>query len=558
MARKKRLPVGIEDFKELVTDNYYFVDKTGFIADFLDTRGKVTLFTRPRRFGKTLTLSMLLYFFTMENAAENRKLFAGLNIEKRGEEYMAEQGTRPVIFLTLKEATANSFSETISSLTQVLWSTYSKFAYLLDSDKLAERDKAYFRQIYDGNPTRDVLKFALANLLKFLETHHGTKPILLLDEYDAPIIYAVQHNFYNECIDFMRGFLSAAFKTNPALDFAVLTGVTRVSKESIFSGLNNLKVCSVLSEQFSAFFGFTQEEVATLMNESNMPDKLPDLKEWYDGYLFGQTEIYNPWSIISFIDTGGELAAYWINVSQNAILKDMLARLGDERRELLFSLVKGNTVDMPLLEHTVLTELYESDLNLFTMLLTAGYLKVIKKWRDEQNETWGRLKIPNEEIRIAYRREIINNIVPRSGERILVTLLTAMTRGDDKTFAEKLSTVLRDFVSYHDTASESFYHGLLLGLSVWLNGKYNVESNAESGYGRFDIAFIPSANHNFPGIILELKIAKTEDELEHAAQNALEQIDEKKYTAKLTAQGVSVVWRYGVAFCGKKVWLVGE
>ena len=254
-----------------------------------------------------------------------------------------------------------------------------------------------------------------------------------------------------------------------------------LSKESIFSGLNNLKVCSVLSEQFSAFFGFTQDEVAALMQDSNMADKLPDVKKWYDGYQFGQTEIYNPWSIIHFIDAGGKFDAYWVNVSQNAILKDMLARVGVERERALFALVRGETVDIPLWENTVFGELYENDVNLFTMLLTAGYLKVIKKWKDEENETWGSLKIPNEEIRIAYRREIVSNIVPCTGERILVVMLNAMTQGDGKTFAEKLTTVLRDFVSYHDTAFESFYHGLLLGFAVWLNGKYTVESNAESG-----------------------------------------------------------------------------
>ena len=285
---------------------------------------------------------------------------------------------------------------------------------------------------------------------------------------------------------------------------------------------------------------------------------MPDLKRWYDGYQVGETEIYNPWSIINFLKHGGELAAYWINVSQNAILKDMLTKMDGERREALFSLVNGGTVDMPLYENTVFTELYENDVNLFTMLLTAGYLKVIKKWKDDANEMWGRLKIPNEEIRIAYRREIVNNIVPRFGQPILVTMLNAMTRGDAKTFAEKLSTVLRDFVSYHDTASESFYHGLLLGISVWLKGKYNIESNGESGYGRFDIAFIPQPGRELPGVVLELKIAKTEDDMETAAQKALEQIENKQYAAKLSARGAKVVWRYGVAFCGKKVRLMGE
>ena len=558
MARKKRLPVGIEDFKELIEDNYYFVDKTGFIADFMDNRGKVTLFTRPRRFGKTLTLSMLMYFFTLKNAAENRKLFAGLNIEKAGDEYMAEQGKRPVVFLTLKDAVARDFAGTREKFVGVLRRLYGGYGYLLTSDKVSEPEKIYFRGVLEGRLNAEQMQESFVNLMQMLAAHHGKKAVLLLDEYDAPIIYAVQHNFYDECIDFMRGLLSSAFKTNPALDFAVLTGVTRVSKESIFSGLNHFEVHGVLSNLYTDVFGFTVAEVERLVAYYGIEDKLPDLKRWYDGYQFGETEIYNPWSIINFLKHGGELAAYWINVSQNAILKDMLAKMDGERREALFSLVNGGTVDMPLYENTVFTELYENDVNLFTMLLTAGYLKVIKKWKDDANEMWGRLKIPNEEIRIAYRREIVNNIVPRFGQPILVTMLNAMTRGDAKTFAEKLSTVLRDFVSYHDTASESFYHGLLLGISVWLKGKYNIESNGESGYGRFDIAFIPQLGRELPGIVLELKIAKTEDDMEETAQKALEQIENKQYPAKLLAQGTKVVWRYGAAFCGKKVRLTGE
>ena len=556
--RKKRLPVGIEDFKELIEDNYYFVDKTGFIADFMDNRAKVTLFTRPRRFGKTLTLSMLLYFFSLENAAENRKLFSGLNIESAGEEYMAEQGTRPVVFLSLKDVVAENFEDTLTKFVDNMRRICNRHTYLLSSDKVTDDNKDYFRQLMYGALPAARLQSALVNFMQMLTAHYGKNTVLLLDEYDAPIIYAVQNGFYDKCINFMRGLLSSAFKTNPTLDFAVLTGVTRVSKESIFSGLNHFKVCSTTFDKFTALFGFTQDEVTALMRENDMEDKLPDVKKWYDGYQFGKTEIYNPWSVIRFIDAGGKLAAYWINVSGNVILKDMLARVDSDRREKLTALLNGGTVDSPIEEGIVYSQIFTNRAALFTMLLTAGYLKAIDTWQDEYYEEWARLKIPNLEIWTAYRREIANYIVPTNGEALLRDMTNAMIGGNAAKFAEYLTDVLRDFVSYHDTASESFYHGLLLGLTIGLQGKYTVESNAESGYGRFDIAFIPAANRDLPGIVLEIKIAKTEDELKATAQKALAQIDDKKYTAKLSAQGANVVWRYGVAFCGKKVWLVGE
>ena len=283
-----------------------------------------------------------------------------------------------------------------------------------------------------------------------------------------------------------------------------------------------------------------------------------DIKKWYDGYQFGKTEIYNPWSIINFIKRDCQFAAYWINVSGNGILKDMLARVDGERREKLTALLNGETIDTPAEEGIVYSQIFTNQAALFMMLLTAGYLKAIKTWRDEYQEVWARLKIPNLEIWTAYRREIANYIVPTSGEALLRDMTESMTKGDAAKFAEYLARVLRDFVSYHDTASESFYHGLLLGLTIGLFGKYDIESNGESGYGRFDIAFIPQPGRELPGVVLEMKIAKTEEEMEEAAQKALAQIDDKQYAAKLSARGAKVVWRYGVAFCGKKVRLRGE
>ncbi len=295
-ASKRPMPVGIEDFKDLVTGNYYFIDKTRFIKELIDTQGKVTLITRPRRFGKTLSLSMLQYFFTLKNAEENRQLFAGLDIERAGEKYMSQQGTRPVVFMTLKEIRRPNYTSMLAMLASLLQDIYGCYRCILDSNRLEDSETEYFLRILAGKGSEEDLAVSLKRLMVYMEKCYGTTPILLLDEYDAPILSAWENGYYRECIDFMRGFLGSALKTNPALGFAVLTGITRISKESIFSGLNNLDVCGVLTELYNDAMGFTQEESAKLMADCGQEDKLPELAKWYDGYRFGQAEIYNPWS----------------------------------------------------------------------------------------------------------------------------------------------------------------------------------------------------------------------------------------------------------------------
>ena len=553
--RKRPMPVGIEDFKKLIQREYYFVDKTRFIRDLLDLQTEITLITRPRRFGKTLTLSMLQYFFTLEDAEENRKLFAGLDIEQAGEKYMREQGTRPVVFLTIKEVQAGKVSGMMAKLSEVLRKLYGQLEYLKDSEALSEQDRDYFMAVLNKAGTEETLQFALANLMGMLEKHHGKKPILLLDEYDAPILSAWENGYYKEGIDVMRGFLGSALKTNPSLYFAVLTGVTRVSKESIFSGLNNLDVCGVLSDTYADDFGFTQKEAARLMEECGVGDKMPELKKWYDGYRFGQVDIYNPWSVINFIRNGCKFRPYWLNTSGNSILKDLLKRVNTRRHKELQGLVQGKAVESPVLENIVYADIHRNRDALFMMLMTTGYLKPVETWKDEDCADWVRLKIPNLEVRMAYRKEILGHIVPSQGETLLRDMLRSMTDGDAEGFQENLSDLLRDFVSYHDTAQpESFYHGLLLGLSVMLEGEYCVESNRESGYGRFDIAFFPLKDGT-PGVILELKSVRSKEAMEGAAKEALRQIEEKAYLAERSRQGVKEVWKYGIAFCGKKVWM---
>ncbi len=553
--RKRPMPVGIEDFKELVQNEYYFVDKTRFLKELLDAKGKITLITRPRRFGKTLNLSMLQYFFTLENAEENRKLFRGLDIERAGEHYMKEQGTRPVVFLTLKDIRSEDWEGELEKIALNLSHLYENYLFLLKSSALTEVNRVFFRSIWQRTASRADMEDAIRNLCRMLELHCQKKPVLLLDEYDAPILSAWENGYYKECIDFMRGFLGAALKTNSSLGFAVLTGVTRVSKESIFSGLNNLSVCSVLSDRYSDSFGFTQEEAARLMEECGAADKLPELKRWYDGYQFGTMEIYNPWSVVQYIDNGCKFRPYWLNTSGNSILRDLLAQVDERRQRELEGLLQGKAVEAPVLENLVYADIRTNRDALFMMLMTAGYLKPVEIWQDEEYMEWAKLKIPNVEIRTAYRKEILNYIVPRKGGVLLRDMMKAMASGDVKGFSEVLSEILRDFVSYHDAAqAETFYHGFMLGISVLMEGEYRVASNRESGYGRFDIAFFP-LKENAPGVILELKAAKREEELEAKAKEALLQIADKAYGTELSRQGVKEIWSYGIAFCGKKVWL---
>ena len=555
---KRPMPIGIEDFGELIEGGYYFVDKTRFLQEWMDTRGKVTLVTRPRRFGKTLTLSMLRYFFCLENAEENRKLFRGLDIERAGKRYMKEQGTRPVVFLTLKDVQSALWEDERAKFALTLSHLYGSYLFLLESPALTEAEHEAFSAVRKKTAGQPELEDGLANLCRMLEKHYGKKPLLLLDEYDAPILSAWENGYCKKCMDFMRGFLGSALKTNASLGFAVLTGVTRVSKESIFSGLNNLDVCGVLSDSYADIFGFTQEETAKLMENCGMADKLPELKQWYDGYRFGQKEIYNPWSVINYIKNNCKFQPYWLNVSGNSMLHVLLEHVDEDRREELEGLMKGLPVEVTIDEGVIYADIHENSNALYMMMLTTGYLKAIEAHWDPSGEELPscKLLIPNRELRMVYRKEILGWMAARSDTVQLRCMLQAMVSGDATSFRNHLRKILAGIVSFHDAARnpENFYHGLLLGFSVLMSSSYRVESNRESGYGRFDIAFFP-LNAKAPGVILELKSATSEDDLEEKAREALCQIEEKSYCTEFFRQGVKEVWKHRIAFHGKTVWM---
>ena len=553
------MPVGVDNFREMVSRDYYFVDKTNFIKELLDHKNKVTLITRPRRFGKTLAMRMLQEFFDI-NAA-GRDTFKGLNISRAGEKYMQHRGKYPVIFFSLKDIATGNYQDALRDLCGKISDLYAEYGFLAESPALNEREKEYFLSVYNiadhEQYGRDKWGKSLKMLTVYLWKHYGVKTILLLDEYDAPIQHAWEDGYYEDMIRFMRQFYSEVLKGNDALEFAVLTGVLRVAKESIFSGLNNLKVCSVLSEDYSDVFGFTGQEVAKMAADLQMEDKLPEIRAWYDGYSFGGSEIYNPWSVIMYFDAKCKPAPYWVNTSGNGIIKYMLDRLDGRGREDLQSLMDGNAISKQVQEGILYEEIGSNDDHLYTMLLTTGYLKCTSS-QDSLLGTYMDLQIPNLEILRLFTREIAQNFTGYRGVSDITNMMDEMLKGNAVLFEEDLNRILRNSVSYHDAANgESFYHGMMLGFCVLLKDSHIVESNRESGYGRFDLALIPT-DRRYYGVIMEFKRAADEGQLEEKALEALAQIEELSYIAEFQQRQIEKVWKYGIAFCGKKVCLRGQ
>ena len=553
------MPVGVDNFREMVSRDYYFVDKTNFIKELLDNKNKVTLITRPRRFGKTLAMRMLQEFFDI-NAA-GRDTFKGLNISRAGEKYIQHRGKYPVIFFSLKDIATGNYQDALRDLCGKISDLYAEYGFLAESPALNEREKEYFLSVYNiadhEQYGRDKWGKSLKMLTVYLWKHYGVKTILLLDEYDAPIQHAWEDGYYEDMIRFMRQFYSEVLKGNDALEFAVLTGVLRVAKESIFSGLNNLKVCSVLSEDYSDIFGFTGEEVARMAADLQREDKLPEIREWYDGYSFGGSEIYNPWSVIMYFDAKCKPAPYWVNTSGNGIIKYMLDRLDGRGREDLQSLMDGNTISKQVQEGIIYEEIGSNADDLYTMLLTTGYLKCTSS-QDSLLGTYMDLQIPNLEILRLFTREIAQNFTGYRGVSDITNMMDEMLKGNAVLFEEDLNRILRNSVSYHDAANgESFYHGMMLGFCVLLKDTHIVESNRESGYGRFDLALIPT-DRRYYGVIMEFKRAADEGQLEEKALEALAQIEELSYIAEFQQRQIEKVWKYGIAFCGKKVCLRGQ
>ena len=550
----KSLPIGISDYVRAQSE-YYYVDKTLLIKEFLDQKPLVSLFTRPRRFGKTLNMDMLRVFFEISDE-DTSKYFADKAIWKCGEEYQSHQGKYPVIFLTFKDVKFDTWESTIDKIRGLLQEEYGRHQELLSSDKLSQYEKEYFAKILDASANEVELTSALERLSKMLATHYGKAPIIIIDEYDTPIQEGYSKDFYDEIISFMRNFFSGAFKDNKNLSYGFLTGILRIAQESIFSGLNNLTVNSVMDEEYDSFFGFTSNEVKEMLEYYAMTEKERELKEWYDGYLFGNEEIYNPWSVINYISRGGIPQAYWVNTGNNEILEDVMRVATDDITDRLYALLQGNRVVARIDQNVVYRSLAEDPANIYSLLLVAGYLKTPKKELQADGSYLCEVSIPNREIAAVYKSEILSHFLQIGA----ITRTTAnkiaesLYANDYKKLQSAVAEYMDKSISFYDGGAEGFYHGLMLGLIALMDNQYKIKSNRESGDGRYDVCLIPREKR-YPGIILELKWEKGlgEAALDSLADEALVQIDALRYDSEMKEDGIIDILKFGIAFSGKKV-----
>ena len=550
----KPLPIGISDYVRAQAE-YYYVDKTLLIKEFLDQKPLVSLFTRPRRFGKTLNMDMLRVFF--ETSDEDTSVyFADKAIWKCGEEYRKHQGKYPVIFLTFKDVKYDSWDATVGKIRSLLQNEFGRHQELLNSDKIAEYEKAYFSKILNGEASVVDLTAALEKLSQMLAKHYGKAPIIIIDEYDTPIQEGYSKDFYDEIIGFMRIFFSGAFKDNKNITYGFLTGILRIAQESIFSGLNNLTVNSVMDDEYDEFFGFTYPEVRAMLEYYGVADKEAELKDWYDGYLFGNTEIYNPWSVINYISRGCIPQAYWVNTGKNEVLEDVLTIATDDITERLYALLRGERVIARVDQNVVYRSLAEEPANVYSLLLVAGYLKTPKKELQADGAYLCEVSIPNREIAAVYKSEILSHLLQIGAiTRTTANMVAESLYANDVARLQKAITEYMDkSISFYDAGAEGFYHGLTLGLIALLDNQYKIKSNRESGDGRYDISLIPR-DKKYPGVIMELKWKSglEEVELEKLSWEALGQIDTKRYDLEMKEDGVNNVIKLGIAFSGKKV-----
>ena len=548
--RKKAVPVGIEDFERIINEDYYYVDKTLLIEELLINRAPVTLFTRPRRFGKTLNMSMIKYFFDVKNKEENKKLFENLKISNS--EYMSEQGKYPVIFISLKDLKEDTWEECIESIKDIMYKIFNEYSFL--REKLNVVEKRQFDKIWEITGNERNFKTSLLDLSNYLNKYYGEKAIILIDEYDAPIINAFDKGYYNEAVNFFQTFYSSALKTNNSLKYGILTGITRIIKEGIFSGLNNLYVNTILSRDYSEYFGLLESEVVEMLDYFDMKYKIEEVREWYNGYIFGESEVYNPWSIVNYVREK-EIKAYWANVSGNTLLENMLNHTGESVYDDLKRFTDGESIEKYISDGTTIKSLLSNDDEIWQLLLYSGYLTKDEKQEKESDSNVYNLKIPNKEIRKYFGNMFLNRFF---GTEVKTNILIkALEGGDIKKFEETLGEIMINMLSHFDLDKEmeKIYQVFMIGLVGFLMGKYEIISNDESGYGRYDLAMIPIKS-NEKAYLMEFKISKTKKGMEESAEKALKQIDEKKYDTKLKARGVKNILKIGIAFYGKEVKVV--
>ena len=550
---KKAIPIGIENFERMIKEEYYYVDKSMLIEDILVNRAAVTLFTRPRRFGKTLNISMLKYFFDIENKDKNRKLFENLKIS--GSKYMNEQGKYPVIFISLKDLKADTWEKCILEIKKMVSKIYREFQYI--TENMDEDDKNTYNSMKNRKNDID-LNTSIELLSDFLYEYYGNKVIILIDEYDSPIINALNNGYYNEAINFFQVFYSSALKTNDSLKYGILTGITRIIKEGIFSGLNNLYVNTVLSQDYAEYFGLLENEVTEMLDYFEIKYKMKEVRNWYNGYCFGNKQIYNPWSIVNYLKEK-EVKAYWANVSGNTLLENMLDHVGESVYIDLKKFTDGESIEKYISDGTTIKSLLNNDDEIWQLFLYSGYLtkseeQIKRKEFSEQGyfiNTYN-LKIPNREIRSYFGNMFINRFFGTEVKTDI--LIKALENGDIVKFEKTLGEIMINMLSHFDLDNEmeKIYQVFMIGLVGFLMGRYEIISNNESGYGRYDLAMIP-VRSNEKAYLMEFKISKTEKEMSLKAEEALRQIDEKKYDTRLKARGIKNILKLGIAFHGKNV-----
>ena len=538
----KRLAIGLSDFKELIEENFYYFDKTNFIEQVIQDGAQVKLFTRPRRFGKTLNMSMLKYFFDVEKKEENGKLFKDLYIEKT--ESFKEQGQYPVIFLSLKDLKATTWEEMEKDIKSTVASLFLEYEDLYY--ELGEFDKPLFKKIATKEEGIENLKEALKVLVKILYKKYNQKVVVLIDEYDSPLVSAYINGYYGKAKDFFKTFYSTVLKDNNYLQMGVLTGIIRVIKAGIFSDLNNLRTYTILSDDYTDSYGLTEEEVEKSLNDYGIGQEISKVKDWYDGYKFGDSEVYNPWSILNFLQDK-ELRAYWVDTSGNDLINNVLKMKNKNIITALERLFNGEGLRQNLSGTSDLSKILSND-EIWELLLFSGYLTIEEKI-DQDNYI---LRLPNKEVKSLFRKTFIETYIARGSK--LSFLMESLVENKIEDYEENLQEILLTSVSYNDTkkGNEAFYHGLIMGMGLYLEGEYITKSNIESGLGRYDFLIEPK-NKSKRAFIMEFKSTDSVEKLEEVSKEALKQIEDKKYDISLKQNGIKEITFIGIAFCGKQI-----
>ena len=539
----KKLPLGLTDFKTIVSENYFYTDKTMLIDELLQDGAQVTLFTRPRRFGKTINMSMIQHFFDVEEGAENRKLFEGLAVGKT--DSMKEQGKYPVIFISMKDVKTQNFTDCINEIKIIIKELFRKNKNIYS--QLDEFDSDDFKKIMSGDININELGNSLKFLNRLLSSHYKEKAIILIDEYDTPLVSAYENSYYDEAIVFFKNLYSSAMKDNEYLKFGVMTGILRIAKEGIFSGLNNLLVKSIMDKKYSQYFGFTEEETLSAVEEYGLGDMMEGVRKWYNGYTFGNTRIYNPWSIINFLSKK-ELCSYWVNSSGNSLINDILARAGEDIFNDLEKLFKEESIEK-YVEMVSDFHSLKDPKEIWHLLLHSGYLTTTGSTDGKRYH----LRVPNNEVLDFFDTAFITKFLYSYDN--FDDSIRLLKKGKIEEFGRELQKIMLNSYSCFDTSrDEKYYHVFVLGVISLMRDEYYIDSNRESGYGRYDLYLEPKDKTKL-GYIFEFKTAEKEEELEKKAEEALKQIEEKQYDASMKEHGIKNIIKIGMSFCGKKLYM---